>query len=260
MILTIQSMLAESANQNIFDERLEVGDIILAVGGWDSISKLKNTSSDFLVLHVPDEFESVAPNRNRSGRALAIMTCMVVALTFADIPAVVVVVLAAIAMVLSGCLTMPQAYSSINWPSVVVIAGMLPMALALDKTGGMLLVTDYLSGLLEGQSLLIVLTGVFVITSVFSQFISNTATTVLMAPVAILMAQNLGLSEMGLLMTVAIAASTAFATPVASPVNMLVMAPGGYKFVDFLKIGTPLIVIALVVVLVMVPMLYPGSL
>lgn len=246
-------------SDDIFDERLEVGDIILAVGGWDSISRLKGSSGDLLVLHLPEEFESIAPNRNRSTRALMIMTAMVLALTFTSMPAVVVVLLTALAMVLSGCLTMPQAYSSVNWSSVVVIAGMLPMAMALDKTGGMLLVTDYLTGLLQGQSLLVVLTGLFVITSLFSQFISNTATTVLMAPVAIVMANNLGLSEMGLLMTVAIAASTAFATPVASPVNMLVMGPGEYRFVDFLKVGTPMIAIALAVVLVMVPLFYPGS-
>ena len=243
---------------DIFDEKLEVGDILLAAGGWDSISKLKGASGDFLVLHVPEEFESVAPNRDKSTRALLIMVSMVALLTFAPIPAVVVVMMAALAMVLSGCVTMPQAYTSINWPSIVVIAGMLPMALALDKTGGMLLATDYLTSLLQGQPLLVVLTGLFVITSVFSQFISNTATTVLMAPVAIVMAHNLGLSEMGLLVTVAIAASTAFATPVASPVNMLVMAPGGYRFVDFIKLGIPLIFIALAVVLVMVPMFYPS--
>ena len=242
---------------NVFDEKLEVGDILLAAGGWDSISKLKSASGDFLVLHVPEEFESVAPNRNKSTRALLIMACMVALLTFAPIPAVVVVMIAAVAMVLSGCVTMPQAYTSVSWPSIVVIAGMLPMALALDKTGGMLLATDYLTDLLQGQSLLVVLTGLFIVTSLFSQFISNTATTVLMAPVAIVMAQNLGLSEMGLLMTVAIAASTAFATPVASPVNMLVMAPGGYRFIDFIKLGTPLIVIALGVVLVMVPIFFP---
>ena len=242
---------------DIFDEKLEVGDILLAAGGWDSIAKLKNASGDFLVLHVPEEFEGVAPNRNKSTQALLIMTSMVLLLTFSSLPAVLVIIMAALAMVLSGCLTMPQAYVSVNWPSVVVIAGMLPMALALDKTGGMLLATDYLTSLLQGQSLLIVLTGLFVVTSVFSQFISNTATTVLMAPVAIVMAHNLGLSEMGLLMTVAIAASTAFATPVASPVNMLVMAPGEYRFVDFLKLGTPLIVIALGVVLVMVPIFFP---
>ncbi|WP_250655802.1 SLC13 family permease [Alkalimarinus coralli] len=247
----------EILSDDIFEERLEVGDIILAAGGWDSIAKLKSSRGDLLVLHLPEEFESVAPNRNRSSTALLIMTCMVMVLTFTQMPAVVVVLVAAIAMVLSGCLTMPQAYSAINWPSVVVIAGMLPMSLALEKTGGMFLITDYLTGLLQGQSLLIVLVGLFVITSVFSQFISNTATTVLMAPVAIVMANNLGLSEMGLLMTVAIAASTAFATPVASPVNMLVMAPGEYRFVDFVKVGIPLIGIALAVVLIMVPLLYP---
>ncbi len=241
----------------VFDEKLEVGDTLLAIGGWDSISALNSASGDFLVLHVPEEFESVAPNRHRSTRAVLIMASMVALLTFSPLPAVMVVMLAALAMVLSGCLTMTQAYTSVNWPSVVVIAGMLPMALALDKTGGMLLATDYLSGILLGQPLLVVLTGLFIITSLFSQFISNTATTVLMAPVAIVMAHNLGFSEPGLLITVAIAASTAFATPVASPVNMLVMAPGGYRFIDFIKVGTPLIVLALVVVLVMVPLFYP---
>lgn len=241
----------------VFEEKLEVGDILLAVGGWDFIATLNQASSDFLVLHVPEEFESVAPNRDKAPRALMIMACMVLMLTFSSMPAVLVVMIAALAMILSGCLTMTQAYLSVSWPSIVVIAGMLPMALALDKTGGIQLATGFLSNLLEGQSTLIVLSGVFIVTSLFSQFISNTATTVLMAPVAIAMAHSLGLSEMGLLMTVAIAASTAFATPVASPVNMLVMAPGGYRFVDFLKIGAPLIVISLLVVLVMVPMFYP---
>tara|TARA_R110002072_G_scaffold4280_9_gene30272 strand:- start:8393 stop:10222 length:1830 start_codon:yes stop_codon:yes gene_type:complete len=241
----------------VFNEKLEVGDILLAVGGWDSISRLNDTNSDFIILHVPEEFEHVAPNRDKAPRALLIMACMVLVLTFSPAPAVLVVMAAAMAMILSGCLTMPQAYLSISWPSIVVIAGMLPMALALDKTGGMQLATGFLSNLLEGQSSLVVLSGLFLVTSLFSQFISNTATTVLMAPVAIAMAQSLGLSQMGLLMTVAIAASTAFATPVASPVNMLVMAPGDYRFIDFLKLGTPLIAISLVVVLVMIPMFYP---
>ncbi|MEH6452114.1 MAG: SLC13 family permease [Psychromonas sp.] len=243
---------------NAFDEKLEVGDILLAIGGWDSISRLEKNQRDFLLLHVPEEFESVAPNRQYAGRAQLIMGSMVALLTFSPLPAVMVVIIAAVAMVLSGCLSMPQAYKSINWPSVVVIAGMLPMALALNKTGGIVLATDFLSSLLQGQSMLIVLTGLFIITSLFSQFISNTATTVLMAPVAIAMAQNLGLSEMALLMTVAIAASTAFATPVASPVNMLVMAPGEYRFIDFIKTGTPLIAISLAVTLIMIPIFYPS--
>jgi di/tricarboxylate transporter len=243
---------------NAFDEKLEVGDILLAIGGWDSISRLENNHSDFLVLHVPEEYESVAPNRQYARRALFIMGSMVALLTFSPLPAVMVVIIAALAMILSGCLSMPQAYKAINWPSVVVIAGMLPMALALNKTGGIVLATDYMSSVMQNQSMLVVLAGLFIITSLFSQFISNTATTVLMAPVAIAMAQNLGLSEMALLMTVAIAASTAFATPVASPVNMLVMAPGEYRFIDFLKTGTPMIAIALVVTLVMVPMFYPS--
>jgi len=158
--------------------------------------------------------------------------------------------------VLSRCLTMKEAYDSINWESLVLIAGMLPMALALNKTGGVSLIVDQVAAL--GQlGPWVLMAGLFVITAVLSQVISNTAAAVLLAPIALGTAGILEVSPYPLLMTVAIAASTAFATPVASPVNTLVLGPGGYRFNDFLKLGLPLIVLSMLVTLAAVPVIFP---
>jgi len=166
------------------------------------------------------------------------------------------VLLAALAMILTGCLSLKDAYDSINWQSLVVVAGMLPMAKALDKTGGVNLIVHQVAALgkLGPYSLMF---GLFVITTGLSQFMSNTATAVLLAPIALSSAKMLGVSPYPLLMTVAIAASTAFATPVASPTNTLVLGPGGYRFIDFLKVGLPLIVLSMLITLLVVPVIFP---
>ena len=151
---------------------------------------------------------------------------------------------------------MKDAYDSINWPSLVLIAGMLPMAQALDKTGGVKLIVNQVVVLGElGPHYLMF--GLFVITAGLSQFMSNTATAVLLAPIALGSANMLGVSPYPLLMTVAIAASTSFATPVASPTNTLILGPGGYRFIDFLKVGLPLIVLSMLVTLLAVPVIFP---
>jgi di/tricarboxylate transporter len=151
---------------------------------------------------------------------------------------------------------MEDAYKSINWQSLVLIAGMLPMATALEKTGGITLIVDGLVGGVGAYGPLALMTGLFLITSVFSQFISNTATTVLVAPIAIGAAAGMDVSPYPFLMTVAIAASTAFSTPVASPVNTLVLGPGKYRFNDFVKIGVPLQIAAMIVTLLAVPVFF----
>ena len=140
-----------------------------------------------------------------------------------------------------------------------MIAGMLPMATALEKTGGIQLIVNGLVGSLGEMGPLALMTGLFLLTSIFSQVISNTATTVLVAPIATMAAANMEISPYPLLMTVAIAASTAFSTPVASPVNTLVLGPGGYTFNDFVKIGIPLQLLVMVLTLLAVPMLFPVS-
>ena len=201
--------------------------------------------------------DEVAPNRSRAPTALLILVAMLVIMTFNLVPSVTAVLLAAIALVLTRCLSMNDAYGSINWESLVLIAGMLPMATALEKTGGVEIIVNGLVDNLGGAGPIVLMAALFVLTSVFSQFISNTATTVLVAPIAMGAAEGLGVSPYPLLMTVALAASTAFATPVASPVNTLVLGPGGYRFNDFVKVGVPLQLLAMAVTLVAVPILFP---
>jgi di/tricarboxylate transporter len=201
--------------------------------------------------------DEIAPNRSKAPWALGIIGGMLVLMTFELVPSVAAVLLAALAMVFARCVSMKNAYASINWESLVLIAGMLPMATALEKTGGIQLIVNGLVGSLGELGPIMLMAGLFLLTSIFSQFISNTATTVLVAPIAMGAATNMGIAPYPLLMTVAIAASTAFSTPVASPVNTLVLGPGGYKFNDFVKLGVPLQLLVMVLTLLAVPMLFP---
>ncbi|HEY5717244.1 MAG TPA: SLC13 family permease, partial [Motiliproteus sp.] len=146
---------------------------------------------------------------------------------------------------------------SLNATSLVLLAGMLPLALAMKKSGALNLIVEQLVVGFGDQGPLALCAGLFVLTSLFSQFISNTATTVLVAPIALAAAQQLGVNPEPLLMTVALAASTAFSTPIASPVNTLVLAPGNYRFVDFVKVGVPLQLLSMLIILWLTPLLFP---
>jgi di/tricarboxylate transporter len=182
---------------------------------------------------------------------------MLVVMTFSLIPAVAAVLLAALAMVVGRCVPPGRIYACINWPSIVLIAGMLPLATAMERSGAITLIVDGVVGSLGDFGPRALLAGLFLLTAAVSQFISNTATAVLVAPIAALAANQMGVSPQPLLMAVALAASAAFLTPVASPVNTLVMGPGGYRFMDFFKLGMPLLLITLVVALFLVPVIFP---
>jgi di/tricarboxylate transporter len=247
----------EPVKQELVETPLAFGDSLLIGGGWTQIDLLQGKQKDFLVLNLPKEMSEVAPNRGKAPWALAVTGGMMLLMTFKLVDAVTAVLLAALAMVLTGCVSMKDAYTSINWESLVLIAGMLPMATVLEKTGGVELIANGLADSLGDMGPLVLMAGLFVITSVFSQVISNTATTVLLAPIAVGAAVEVGVSPYPYLMTVALAASTAFATPVASPVNTLVMGPGAYKFNDFVKVGVPLQILTMVVTLLSVPLLFP---
>jgi di/tricarboxylate transporter len=160
-------------------------------------------------------------------------------------------------MVLGGCLDMNQAYRSIGWQSVVLIASMIPLSIALEKTGGAELIANGLVNSLGAISPLALMAGVFLLTSAFSQVISNTATAVLMSPIVLQAAEFSGLSPYPLLITVSISASTAFITPIGTTTNLMVMTPGGYSFNDYMRVGAPLVAIFLVVSLLLVPLIWP---
>jgi di/tricarboxylate transporter len=165
--------------------------------------------------------------------------------------------MAALLMVLFGCLSMDDAYQAIDWKSIILIAGMLPMSTALGKTGLIDLAANGFTEALGSMGPLAVLGALFLVTSLFTQVLSNTATTVLIAPIALAAAQTLEVAPHAFMMAVAVAASMAFASPVASPVNTLVMGAGDYRFGDYLKVGFPMILLTLVVSVLALPLLFP---
>ena len=235
---------------------LHQGDSLLLAGGWRYIEQLE-TKRDFVVLETPAEMSDAPSRSERAPLALSIMLVMLVLMVSGVLSSLSAILLAAFAMVALGCVTMDEAYKSLNSTSLVLIAGMLPLALAMKKTGGLDLIVEQLIGGLGNSGPLLLCAALFIFTSIFSQFISNTATTVLVAPIALAAAQGLGVNPEPLMMTVAIAASTAFATPIASPVNTLVLAPGNYRFIDFVKVGLPLQLLALAITLAVTPLLFP---
>jgi len=237
--------------------RLRFGDTLLVQGPRAAIEGLRREQADAVVLAEPEDTAVSRDAARKAPIAIAIMLAMLVAMTLGWLPTVVAAGLAAIAMIVTGCLSMEQAYRSMSWESIVLIAGILPMATALEVTGGMQLVVDALVAGVGPYGPLAMLVGLFVLTSLASQVISNTATAVLVAPIAFQSALTLGVSPYPLLLTVALAASTAFATPVASPVNTLVLGVGQYRFGDFLRVGVAMQLLVLVVTVVVVPRLFP---
>ncbi len=247
----------ELLRDDLADTKLAFGDRLLLGGRWAQIDRIRQEMGDLALLRLPREHADAAPSYRKAWLAVGLVVLMLSTMTLGLLPAVIAVLLTAVLMVLGGCLDMRRAYAAINWESIVLIAGMLPMAHALEKTGTLALIVDELVGAAGPLGPRAFMAGLFVLTAFFSQFISNTATTVLVAPIAVGAAGALGVSPRPLLMIVAIAASAAFVTPVASPVNTLVLGPGGYRFRDFVKLGLPLIVLTLVTSLVVVPWLYP---
>jgi len=237
--------------------RLRFGDTLLVQGPRAAIEALRREPADAVVLAAPEDTSVSRDAARKAPIAIAIMLGMLLAMTLGWTSTVMAAALAAIAMIITGCLSMEQAYRSMSWQSVVLIAGILPMATALQVTGGMQLVVDGVVAVVGPYGPLALLVGVFLLTSLASQVISNTATAVLVAPIAYQAAVTLGVSPYPLLMTVALAASTAFATPVASPVNTLVLGVGQYRFSDFLRVGVVMQLLALLVLTLVVPRLFP---
>lgn len=238
------------------DVPLRFADTLLVAGAPARIEVLRDEPNDFIVVAQTRAPAADGPLTRRQLAAIGIMTAMMMLLALEIVAPVIAVLLAAVAMVLAGCIHMETAYRSINWESVVLIAAILPMATALEKTGGLDIIVAGL-GPFAAAGPLAALAAVFILTSALSQVISNTATAVLIAPVALRSAMDMGVSPYPLLMTVAVAASSAFATPVASPVNMLVLGPGAYRFGDFFRTGALLQAAIFLVTLVLVPLLFP---
>lgn len=244
--------------QDMAEQKLRFGDAILVQGAWDEIDLLSRETQDFVVVGQPREHAGVAAATGKAPIAGAIMLLMVGLMVFEVFDAVISVMIGAVLMMITGCLrNMDDAYGKMNFESIVLVAAMLPMATALQKTGGMVILSDGIIDLLGGYGPYGVLIGVYLLTVVFGQFVSNTATAVLFAPIAMTAALTMDANPYTFMIAVAAAAGMAFATPIASPTNSLVLTAGGYKFMDFVKVGVPLQVIMFIVMMIAVPLLFP---
>ncbi|MCU0984101.1 MAG: SLC13 family permease [Acetobacteraceae bacterium] len=238
-------------------ETLKLGDTLLLCGFWADITRLGAGGGDVVLLDVPAELEEVAPAASKAPHAVASLAVTVFLMAASILPTAQAALIGCLLMGLFGCVDFTSAYRSINWKSLVLIVGMLPFSIALQRTGGVELAADAVVSLVGGAGTSVVLGTLFVVTAGIGLFISNTATAVLMAPVALAMASELGASPQPFAMIVALAASTAFMTPISSPVNTLVVGPGNYRFGDFVKIGVPFSLVVLVVSVLLVPLLLP---
>lgn len=241
----------------LLEEKLKMGDVLLVAGPWKAIRRLQSATGDFIGLTLPPEIEDVAPAADRFPHALAVLALMIGLMVSGVVPNVIAALTACLLMGLFGCVSLTSAYKSVHWQSLILIAGMIPFAHALETTGGVRLAVDGLMQTLHSASPQLLLASLFALTALIGLFISNTATAVLMAPIAISMATHLKASPLPFAMTVAIAASAAFMTPVSSPVNTLVMGPGRYRFMDFVKVGVPFTLLVLVLTVILVPWLFP---
>ena len=238
------------------DTELQFGDTLFVQGPWKNIRAVADQRRDFVVVGQPEDLKGTPP-RSKMITAALILLGMIVCLVAGWLPLATTALAAAFIMVITGCLDMKQAYSSVEWKSVILIAGMLPMTSALQKVGLVQLGSEWMASNLGGWGTIPLMAALFLITSGFTQVISNTATTVLIAPVALSLALELGYRPQAFLMLVALAASTAFASPVASSVNTLVMGSGNYTFRDYFRVGIPLILISMVLTITILPLLWP---
>ena len=242
---------------SLLEEKLRVGDTLLLTGFWRDIRNLQHDVHELVPLNMPVELDDVLPAHDRAPQALAILALVVVLMVSGLLPNLHAVLLGCLLLGAFRCIDMNSAYRAINWKSLVLIVGMMPFSLALQRTGGVDLAAEALLSLFGEGSPRTLLAAIFVITAFTGMFISNTATAILMAPVAIAVAKYLGASPLPFAMIVGLAASTAFMTPVSSPVNTLVVGPGNYRFADFLRVGVPFSTIVLVACVLLVPVLLP---
>ncbi|HCM5254918.1 TPA: SLC13 family permease [Klebsiella variicola subsp. variicola] len=247
----------EAMDGSVVDEPLQLGDILLVVGNWRQIALLAKRGRDFVVLNMPVEVDDASPAHSQAPHAIFCLVLMVALMLTDEIHNPIAAIIACLLMGKFRCINAESAYKAIHWPSIILIVGMMPFALALQKTGGVDLVVKGLMDVAGSEGPYLMLGCLFVMCAAIGLFISNTATAVLMAPIALAAAKSMGVSPYPFAMVVAMAASAAFMTPVSSPVNTLVLGPGKYSFSDFVKIGVPFTVLVMVVCVLLIPVLFP---
>lgn len=248
----------EYLTENLAWQRVGKNDVLLVQGPWKAIDALSADTRRWVVLGQPLSEASKVTIDYKAPVAGAIMLAMIVMLIFDVIPAVMTVLLAAIATILTGCFrNVSDAYKTINWESIVLIAAMMPMSIALQKTGVSAMVSDTLVKYLGGMGPYALLAGLYLTTSIMTLFISNTATAVLMAPIALTSATAYGASPLPFLFAVTMGASLCFASPFSTPPNALVMSAGQYTFMDYIRVGVPLQLLMGAVMIIVLPLIFP---
>jgi di/tricarboxylate transporter len=235
---------------------LRAGDTLLVEGEWAALDR-ELEDPGVLVVDPPEAVRRQAvPMGAGAKRALAVLAGMVVLLATGAVPPVVAGLLAACAVVLLGALGVEDAYRAISWTTIVLIAGMIPVSTAIQETGAADDVAGVLIDVVGGAGPHVLLLGLFVITALFGQLISNTATALIMIPVGIAAAAELDVSARPVLMSLAVASAAAFLTPIATPANLMILGPGGYRFGDYWKLGLPLLVLFGAVAVLLVPLIW----
>jgi di/tricarboxylate transporter len=243
----------EVLRSGLRDLALRFGDALLLHGPRQKL-RLLGTEPDFLVL---TEEAQEPVELSRAPIAALLMAGVVGSVIAGIVPIYIAAVTGAVLMVLTRCLSMDDAYRSIEWKAVFLIAGMLPLGMALEKTGAARYLTDQVIALIGEGSPLLIVAGLYIVTALGAQVMPTAAVAILMAPIALNTATDLGLSPYALMMTVALSASASFMSPVAHPANVLIMGPGGYRFSDYIKVGLPLTLVCLAVVLLVLPLFWP---
>ena len=245
---------------DIGKQKLHSGDVMLVQGDWKDIARLEREDTEWVVLGQPQKQAEQVTLDYKAPMAGAIMLLMVVLMVFDKIPVapVTAVMIAGVLMVLTGCFrSVEAAYKTINWETIVLFAAMLPMSHALEKTGASAWLSDALVQSMGGSGPILMLAGIYFATSLMTMFISNTVTAVLMAPIALHSALQIGVSPVPYLFAVTVAASMCFASPFSTPPNALVMPAGGYSFMDYIKVGLPLQIIMGLVMIGVLPLIFP---
>jgi len=237
-------------------EELRVGDTLLLTGTWRAIQHVQQAAG-VISLSLPIEFDDVLPVAGKAPQAVFCLLVTIGLMVSGVVPNVQAALIGCLMMGAFGCVTLESSYRSIDWKTIVLIVGMLPFSTALQITGGVDLASEALMSVTTGVGTYGILAAIFAITALLGMFISNTATAVLMAPVALAIAKEMEVSPYPFAMIVALAASTAFMTPVSSPVNTLVVTPGNYRFGDFIRVGVPFSLIVMAISVFMVPWLLP---
>lgn len=229
--------------------------MLLLQGSWDDLEK-QTGSGSVLVVDAPTQLRRSIPLGRGAKRALVILAAMVILLATGLVPPAVAALLAASALVLTRAVTVTQAYHSISWTTVVLIAGMIPLSTAFIQTGTADVVAGWLLGLIGDASAHIALLSLVLLTVVLGQIISNTATVLIVAPIAVAVASTLELSVQPFMMALTVAGAASFLTPIATPANLMVFEPGGYRFSDYWKLGLPLALLFIVVAVFYVPLIW----